>query len=80
MPAAHIEDRSEAELRRGGSTVLDWGVVKGRIIAPAPLAGLELDNTRQWRRQYGKSRPLDSASAPIAGLGSVSCHARSRRA
>ena len=43
-----VAGRSEAELRRNGIAVLDWSVVKGRIIAPAPLAGLDLDNMRHW--------------------------------
>jgi hypothetical protein len=43
-----IAGRSEAELRRNGVTVLDWSVVKGRIVAPAPWAGLDLDNMRNW--------------------------------
>jgi hypothetical protein len=48
-----IAGRSEAELRRGGNTVLDWSVVRGRIIAPAPLAGLDLDNMRNWIESLG---------------------------
>jgi hypothetical protein len=48
-----IAGRSEAELRRNGITVLDWSVVRGRIIAPAPLAGLDLDNMRNWIESLG---------------------------
>ena len=43
-----VDGRSQAELRRNGTTVLDWSVVKGRIIAPAPSAGLDPDNMRNW--------------------------------
>jgi hypothetical protein len=43
-----VAGRSEGELRRNGIAVLDWSVVKTRIIAPAPLAGLDLDNMRTW--------------------------------
>jgi len=39
---------TEAELRRSGTTVLDLSVVKARIVASAPSAGLDLDNMRNW--------------------------------
>jgi hypothetical protein len=35
-------------VRRNGITVLDWMSVTDRIIAPAPLAGLDLDNMCNW--------------------------------
>jgi hypothetical protein len=43
-----VEGRSQAELRRDDTTVLSWSVVKGRIVEPARLAGIELNNMRNW--------------------------------
>jgi hypothetical protein len=70
-----VEGRSEAELRRNGTTVLDWSVVKGRIIAPAPVAGVDLDNMRVGEAKHvgvihdfsrGNARPLAHRSASRA--------------
>ena len=46
------EGTSEAELRRDSTTVLDWSAVKGRITAPPPPAGLDLDNAFHVTRDH----------------------------
>ena len=68
-----IAGRSEAELRRGGIAVLDWSVVKGRIIAPAPLAGLDLDNMRNWIESLG---PEAQEAARLLRWGTMVAHGR----
>ncbi len=68
-----IEGRSEAELRRDGIAVLDWSLVKGRIIAPAPLAGLDLDNMRHWIESLD---PGTQEAARLLRWGSMVAHGR----
>ena len=67
-----IEGRSEAELRRNGIAVLGWSVVKGRIVEPAPLAGLDLDNMRPWIES------LDPAAAGGGKAAALGNHGRAR--
>jgi hypothetical protein len=43
-----IDGRRQAELRRGGMTVLGWVHIDGRIVEPAELAGVTLDKMRPW--------------------------------
>ena len=69
-----VAGRSEAELRRGGIAVLDWSVVKGRIIAPAPLAGLDLDNMRHWIESLD---PNTREAARLLRWGTMVAHGRS---
>ena len=68
-----IAGRSEAELRRNGTTVLDWIVVKGRIIAPAPPAGLDLDNMRNWIESLD---PSSQEAARLLRWGTMVAHGR----
>ena len=68
-----VADRSEAELRRNGVAVLDWSVVKGRIVAPAPLAGLDLDNMRNWIESLG---PEAQEAARLLRWGTMVAHGR----
>jgi hypothetical protein len=68
-----VTGRSEAQLRRNGSTVLDWSVVKGRIIAPAPLAGLDLDNMRDWIETLSSEA---QEAARLLRWGSMVAHGR----
>jgi len=68
-----IEGRSAAELRRDHIPVLDWSVVKGRIIAPAPLAGLELDNMRGWIESLD---PETQEAARLLRWGTMVAHGR----
>jgi hypothetical protein len=69
-----VAGRSEAELRRNGIAVLDWSVVKGRIIAPAPLAGLDLDNMRNWIESLD---PETQEAARLLRWGIMVAHGRS---
>jgi hypothetical protein len=68
-----IADRCEAELRRNGVAVLDWSVVKGRIIAPAPMAGLDLDNMRNWIESQD---PDTREAARLLRWGTMVAHGR----
>jgi hypothetical protein len=68
-----VAGRSEAELRRDGITVLDWSVVKGRIIAPAPVAGLDLDNMRNWIESLD---PDTQEAARLLRWGTMVAHGR----
>jgi hypothetical protein len=68
-----IAGRSEAQLRRNGSAVLDWSLAKGRIIAPAPLAGLDLDNMRNWIESQD---PDTREAARLLRWGSMVAHGR----
>ena len=68
-----VAGRSEAELRRSGIAVLDWSVVKGRIIAPAPLAGLDLDNMRSWIESLD---PDAQEAARLLRWGTMVAHGR----
>jgi len=68
-----VEGRSEAELRRNGIAVLDWSVVKGRIIAPEPLAGLDLDNMRNWLESLD---PDTREAARLLRWGTMVAHGR----
>ena len=43
-----IEGRRRAELRRDGRSVLSWVHAEGRIVEPAHLAHITLDNMRPW--------------------------------
>jgi len=43
-----IDGRREAQLRRNGQTVLRWILAAGRILEPAELADLKLDELRAW--------------------------------
>jgi hypothetical protein len=43
-----IDGRREAQLRRDGQTVLRWILAAGRILEPAELAGVKLDEMRAW--------------------------------
>jgi hypothetical protein len=68
-----VAGRSAAELRRSGTTVLDWSVVKGRIIAPAPLAGLDLDDMRNWIESLD---PATQEAARLLRWGTMVAHGR----
>ncbi len=68
-----VAGRSEAELRRDGIAVLDWSLVKGRIIAPAPLAGLDLDNMRNWIESLD---PKSQEAARLLRWGTMVAHGR----
>ena len=43
-----IDGRRQAQLRRDGTTVLDWVHVDSRIVEPAELAGVTLFKMRPW--------------------------------
>lgn len=43
-----VDGRRRAELRCGGATVLGWTEAGLRIVEPAELAGLKLDELRPW--------------------------------
>jgi hypothetical protein len=43
-----IEGQRHAQLRRDGVTVLSWAHVQGRMIEPAEVAGVRLDQLRSW--------------------------------
>jgi hypothetical protein len=43
-----IEGTRRAELRRNGTTVLNWVLLNDSIVQPAELAGLTLDKLRPW--------------------------------
>jgi Protein of unknown function (DUF2889) len=73
LVADPVAGRSEAELRRNGIAVLDWRVVKGRIIAPAPLAGLDLDNMRSWIESLD---PDTQEAARLLRWGTMVAHGR----
>jgi hypothetical protein len=49
-----IEGRRRAELWRDGASVLGWVHVQGRIVEPAHLAHLTLDNMRDWIDSLGR--------------------------
>jgi hypothetical protein len=68
-----VANRSEAELRRDGIAVLDWSVAKGRIVAPARLAGLDLDNMRNWIESLD---PDTQEAARLLRWGTMVAHGR----
>jgi hypothetical protein len=68
-----VAGRSEAELRRNGIAVLDWSVVKDRIVAPAPLAGLDLNNMRNWIESLD---PEAQEAARLLRWGTMVAHGR----
>ena len=68
-----IDGRSAAELRRNDTTVLDWVLVKGRITAPALLAGVDLDNMRDWIESLD---PETREAAKLLRWGTMVAHGR----
>ncbi len=68
-----IDGGSRAELRRDGATVLSWIIVKGRIVEPAPLAGIELDNMRDWIKSLD---PVSAEAARLLRWGAMIAHGR----
>lgn len=68
-----LEGRSRAELRRNGATVLSWSVAKGRIVEPAPLAGIELDDMRDWIKSLD---PQAQEAARLLRWGTMVAHGR----
>ena len=70
-----VNERRRMELRRNGTTVLDWVDAQYVIVEPAELAGVRLDKLRPWIES------LDAPGREAARLlqwGAILAHGRSR--
>jgi hypothetical protein len=63
-----VDGKRHAELRRDGVTVLAWTLVAGRIVEPAELAGVALDNLRSW---IDSLDPLQQEAARLLRWGTI---------
>jgi hypothetical protein len=73
LVADPVDGRTLAELRRNGATVLSWSMVKGRIVEPAQLAGIELNDMRNWIESLD---PEAAEAARLLRWGAMVAHGR----
>ncbi len=66
-----IEGRRQSELRRNGTTVLNWAHVDGQIVEPRELSGISLDRLRLDSLASGQQE-----AARILRWGSILAHGR----
>ena len=69
-----VDGRRRAELRRGGSAVLSWELFEDRFVEPAELAGIALDNMRNWIESLEGER---QEAARLLRWGTMMSHGRS---
>jgi Protein of unknown function (DUF2889) len=63
-----IEGRTHAQLRRNGVAVLEWAHVRWRMVEPADIAGVKLDQLRTW---IGSLDPAAQEAARLLQWGTI---------
>jgi hypothetical protein len=70
-----IEGRRSVELRRNGGIVMGWSDADYRIVEPAELAGVRLDELRPWIESLDVDK---REAARVLQWGAILAHGRSR--
>ncbi|HSW14558.1 MAG TPA: DUF2889 domain-containing protein [Solimonas sp.] len=68
-----VDSRRRSELRRNGLPLLGWSEQDNRIVEPAELSGLRLDQLRDWIESLA---PAQQEAARLLRWGAILAHGR----